>query len=726
MDFPTGIAKADVSLTNDAEVNVSAGEGGFISVNANNLILSGGSELFAGIAENQGSTNAQAGDIIINASESVQLIGNGIDIEGLDTVISNHVGLSAIKRNDPNSNSTAIGNGGSIFIETDRLELSNRGVISAITFAQGDAGGITVTANSILLDTLGEIASRVRLGGEGNVGNVDITVNSLTIDNGFVISDVGDFDGETPGIARGNGGDVIINARDTVNLNSTEGLSLILSEIQKNGIGNAGNININTDSLSLGNQSLILTTNDGEGNSGNININASNAVTLQGETSGPALILSQLLNNVVGNAGDIVISSPLISLSNFSLISTNAQENSTGNSGNISIDADILRLTEGSIIDALTENNLNGGDINIDANFLELVDGGKIITSSNSGGNAGNINLNIANDIFLNNDNPPTESPFSETVLQNLTLETGLFANTFQGSTGNGGNIVVEANSIQLENNSSILAATSFGNGGNVTLNIEKFLSLSNNSLISAEAGSFGNGGNINIDTNFIVAFPNQNNDIIANAQQGRGGNININAESIFGIQENPVLNPITNDLNASSARGAQFNGNVAITTPEVDAIRGVTELPTTVIEAQQTTEEACAANSDNGKQNGLTVKGKGGILPSPNAIFSADALNIGGKIVADNNERYPSVPLSKGEVNTVSSQINAESTEIKPISTSHGDIYPARGIIKTADGRVILTAYPTDNVTRVPNRSVNCNNLTRSSTDQGIRSSRR
>ncbi|NJM62347.1 MAG: hypothetical protein HC849_22570 [Oscillatoriales cyanobacterium RU_3_3] len=80
------------------------------------------------------------------------------------------------------------------------------------------------------------------------------------------------------------------------------------------------------------------------------------------------------------------------------------------------------------------------------------------------------------------------------------------------------------------------------------------------------------------------------------------------------------------------------FNGNVAITTPEVDAIRGVTELPTTVIEAQQSTEEACAANSDNGKPNGLTVKGKGGILPSPDSPLSAEVLNIGGKIVAENN----------------------------------------------------------------------------------------
>ena len=46
---------------------------------------------------------------------------------------------------------------------------------------------------------------------------------------------------------------------------------------------------------------------------------------------------------------------------------------------------------------------------------------------------------------------------------------------------------------------------------------------------------------------------------------------------------------------------------------------------------------------------------------------------------------------------------------DIKPIKTSIGDIYPARGIVKTEDGRVILTAYPTDNIdTRTPYGAAN------------------
>lgn len=40
-----------------------------------------------------------------------------------------------------------------------------------------------------------------------------------------------------------------------------------------------------------------------------------------------------------------------------------------------------------------------------------------------------------------------------------------------------------------------------------------------------------------------------------------------------------------------------------------------------------------------------------------------------------------------------------AQSPDIKPIQTSTGNIFPAKGIIKTEDGQVILTAYPTENI---------------------------
>jgi hypothetical protein len=71
LTFPEGVARANVSLSGQSRVNVAAGGDGFINVNARNLTVSEGSRLFGGIAENMGSSEAQAGDLIINATDSL-------------------------------------------------------------------------------------------------------------------------------------------------------------------------------------------------------------------------------------------------------------------------------------------------------------------------------------------------------------------------------------------------------------------------------------------------------------------------------------------------------------------------------------------------------------------------------------------------------------------------------------------------------------------------------
>ncbi|WP_041619263.1 two-partner secretion domain-containing protein [Stanieria cyanosphaera] len=548
--FPDDVARADINLTNGSFVNVAGGGGGFININARNLTLSEKSQLLAGIAENSGSPTAQAGDITINATDAVKILGSNDDI-GLDTEINNHVGLTPKKRDNEKNKSNAQGNAGAIFINTNFLEINNEGKITSANFSQGNSGEVFINANNILIER-GAIFSAV-IDGKGNVGNITINAkDSVVLDNG-----------------------------------TDEANNVILSQVIGNGEGDAGDITINTGSFRLEDKSFILADNQGKGDAGNITINATDAVILDGSNQVSsdgkpflALIISQVQNDVEGNGGDISISSPSISLANFSLISTNAKRGSTGQAGNITLNAETIKLDTGSVIDALTENDFDGGDININANFLELSNGGKIVTGNDKGGNAGNINLNIADNIVLNNGNPPNKSPFDEQILQELKLETGVFASNFASSTGNGGNIFISADSIKFEDQGSISAETVSGEGGNITLEVDNLLSLRNNSIISTEAGGSGNGGNIKIDAGFVVAFPNQNNDILADAQQGIGGNININTQGIFGLAERE-LNPITNDINASSQ--FSLDGNVSINTPDVEVFQETSEAPENV-----------------------------------------------------------------------------------------------------------------------------------------------
>ena len=79
-----------------------------------------------------------------------------------------------------------------------------------------------------------------------------------------------------------------------------------------------------------------------------------------------------------------------------------------------------------------------------------------------------------------------------------------------------------------------------------------------------------------------------------------------------------------------------------------------------------------------------VITDGTGGIPQPPAAIFDSEIIAIG--------------------------QINEEpaAEEVKPILTSQGEITPARGVVVKENGDIVLTAYKTDNNSRV--QTVNCN----------------
>ena len=718
LSFPDGTARANVTLNNQAEVKVRANDSGAININANQLELKGESLLAAGIEAETGFPQAQADNITINsnaifASGDSQIrnenlgIGNAgnIDIttgtlkftEGSAIVTSNFGQGNAGNVNiNATGNVSFNGDSGGVW-STSGFTRNNDEVQGVV----GDGGNITVTANTLSLNNRSTLENKAS--GIGDGGDVTINASNLFLNDGRIVTNT---------IGIGDAGNITINVTDdTVLLNANQVFAtLIIAQAEKETtLGNAGNIEINTKTLSL-NGALILADSLGQGNAGDITINATDSVFLDSADKIPnslaTLILSQVLGNAVGNGGEITISAPQIYLENFSLISTNASQNSIGKAGKINLNANTIKIANGSVIDTLTENNFDAGDININANFLELNSGGKIVTSNDRGGNAGNINLNINGDIVLNNGNPPYNFPFDEQILREIELKTGIFANNFPNSKGDGGNIFIVADSIQFEDQGSILVETVSGQGGNINLKVNDFITLRNNSIISSEAGgAFGDGGSINIDTNFIVAFPNQNNDILADAQTGEGGNINIAAEALFGIEERP-LNPITNDINASSEFG--LDGTVSITTPDINRIQTDIEIPNNIVETETLGVNACAGRATT-ETSTFIVKGKGGIPPQPTEPFMADALIPDGKpITIDKETDVNSLLVEESETEQVDPYYIPP--DIKPIKTSMGDIYPARGVIKTEDGRVILTTYPTDNVnTRTPHNSANC-----------------
>ncbi len=357
-----------------------------------------------------------------------------------------------------------------------------------------------------------------------------------------------------------------------------------------------------------------------------------------------------------------------------------------------------------------------------------------IFDIDNTGIGAGNITLNVTNgDININGGSLISSSaavgnvdvtiPFAPTTAQGgnvnivtpdlLTIQDGSRIQVISGGEAISGNISINSGSLTLDQG-RISAQTESGKGGLLNINVDDNLLMRNNSQITTNAGSNGNGGDININAKFIIGFPSTGlgNDIRANAGQGRGGNINIEAKAVLGFEESRLTVNQENDINdidASSELGPQFSGTVNINVPDTNPLQGVDRLPTNPVSAETIATEAC---SPGGGGSSLTYKGKGGIPPEPTAPFSADALIPDGKpITIDKKTDLNS--LLEGEIEQEPENPNYITADIKPIKTSMGDIYPARGIVKTEDGKIILTRYPTDNInTRTPHKSANCSLL--------------
>jgi filamentous hemagglutinin family protein len=86
LSFPDSVPRADISLTQSALVDVTAGGGGSIHVNAGNLNILENSVLLAGIGQNLGLVGSVAGDIEINATGTINLANKSFII---NTIVIN-------------------------------------------------------------------------------------------------------------------------------------------------------------------------------------------------------------------------------------------------------------------------------------------------------------------------------------------------------------------------------------------------------------------------------------------------------------------------------------------------------------------------------------------------------------------------------------------------------------------------------------------------------------
>ncbi|AOY83657.1 filamentous hemagglutinin N-terminal domain-containing protein [Moorena producens JHB] len=525
-----------------------------------------------------------------------------------------------------------------------------------------DTGGGAVTITAAGAIALESLKINNDTSGQRNAGDITITAGSLLLENDS------DLDSNTIGNSTGNGGNITIAVADSVVFTGGSGLG---SSTRGNSTGNGGEITITAGSLLFEDQGTGLgsdTIGNSSGNGGTITITADSVVFRGGSGIG-----TNTTDHSTGNGGDITITAGSVLFENQSGLGSDTQNNSSGNGGKITITADSVVFREQSGLGTNTRDNStgNGGEITITAGSLlfENQSGLGSNTQGNSTGDAGNIT--IAADSIV----------FREQI--------GIGTNTRDNSTGKAGEIKITADSISLENNSNISAQTFSGDGGNITLTLQDLLILRDGSQISTSAGTEnqpGDGGNITINADLIVAFLEENSDIIANAFDGMGGNITLTAQGIFGFNF-PAQPTDLSDITASSERGV--DGKITINILGVNPSQGLVELPTTVVDPSTLIAASCTDNvkvgSNNSKGDEFIITGRGGLPPSPLDPIVSQTV-IADWVTLDNSatQNYQSQRLTPAA--------REESARKRP----RRRIVEAQGWLIGPDGTVILTAFPT------------------------------
>jgi filamentous hemagglutinin family protein len=246
---------------------------GELTINTRQLIIRNGARVSASTL-NTGS----GGNINVNASESVELIGTALSPGGLRSS-----GLSVQTR--------GAGNAGNLTINTTRLIIRDGAEASASTFGRGNGGIVSVKASDLVevsgTSANGQLRSRLVAG----VGNP---------------ADILRDDSPLPASATGRGGNLAIATR---NLNvANRGIIAVSSRSTAPNAQGAGNLEINAKNIRLNNQgSISAETFSGQG--GNITLQVEDFLILRrnSEISATAGTAQQ-----GGNGGNITINAPFV------------------------------------------------------------------------------------------------------------------------------------------------------------------------------------------------------------------------------------------------------------------------------------------------------------------------------------------------------------------------------------------------------------------------------
>ena len=553
-----GIPPNPVLVTGISTTTFTSSDAGNLEISTGKLIIRDGAE-FGSATLGAGS----GGQLTVNATDSIELIGITTD-KGI-----NRGGLSASSGRMELPNLLSTGASGNININTPELTVRNGASVDVQSLGIGNTGNLEIAADSILLDNQGNLSAATQ---SGAGGNIQIDTDTLQLNRGLINASV---------LGEGTGGNIEIKARDSVEVIGSGFDFLQENFLALRFLSPESLANFDPNGVIEG----ILAVTTGDSMAGTIDIETQNLQLREG-----GLIATSTISN--GTAGSIFLDT----------------------SESLTVDA--------SIITASTLSTGQGGNIEINTGKLEVLAGGQVIASSLGSGDGGNLTIDATESVIIEGALP------DNIVVTNITAENGEDStitipplNTNNNSaisvassgTGDAGNLRISADSIFLDRQGTISAATQSGTGGNIMLDAGNIIWRGGSTTTATAAGS-GNGGNIIINADNVVLL--EGSQITADAEEGIGGNIQINSQGLFVCGECQI--------SASSRLGV--DGGVKIETIEPNSRLQTVNLPQQPTQPTKAVAVACAADRQTDTSE-LTITGRGGLPPRPQEPLSSESI---------------------------------------------------------------------------------------------------
>ena len=468
------------------------------------------------------------------------------------------------------------GNSGTVFVRGGQLVM-DASTIQAITWGAVDGArtAVDIQASQKVELTNSSFITTATFG-PGRGGDVQLTAGTLTLEN-FSSIVTATIDGG------GVGGNVVLNM-GTVILTDAASIQSQTQNLTP-GSGRGGDVIIQglpeaefgaAESVTLSGGSSLVTETFLSSNGGEVAI-MSKSLTMDG----PGTTIHAEAHDV-GLGGDLVLSVQQASLSDGATITTtqafnadpNAQQGPTltvqGLTGDGSRAVSVVLSGLGSGIISDSSGTARAADVAINAKTVTLADGAVIQAGTTvTSGTGGNVSIEADSVDISGGSRISSQASRSDagqiTITANtLTLDNGSIAtNTL--NEGRAGDVVLNAGTLSISNGANINTSTiSSGRAGDITIKAGSVTLTDRAEIASASTGpeATGNAGDISINSKEVPGntFEMWHSTISTSAALADGGNIGIFATNMVRLTDSIITSSVGNETKTDT-----LGGNITI-----------------------------------------------------------------------------------------------------------------------------------------------------------------